>query len=251
MPKADQRSGGRRSAAKADSDASWHRYRPQPKECPICGNPFTVTGRPTAKTCPSLDCKREYERRYARGYYEDNSVKIIAQTSASRRRRHKPISKQCKAPHPIIPGALCGKEFEVKATGDGRRLTCSPGCSRRRRWVLQRDRYKPSGTTRTHTMQPTMRSRLALRDARTRPAAESTSSGGATKILVAGRSATCGNTESPIAKKSTRGSARSGVQIQELTRLISGSTGKPIQKNLRATVRRRRLISGSTDKPIS
>lgn len=146
MPKADQRSGGRRSAAKAvpfdeDSDASWHRYRPQPKECPICGDPFTVTGRSTAKTCPSIDCKREYGRRYARGYYKDNSVKIIAQTSASRRRRYKPIFKQCKAPHPTIPGTLCGKEFEVKTTGAGRRLTCSPGCSRRRRWALQRDRY--------------------------------------------------------------------------------------------------------------
>jgi hypothetical protein len=124
-----------------DSDASWHRYRPQPKECLICGKPFTVTGRSTAKTCPSLDCKKEYKRRYERGYYKDNSVKIIARTSASRRRRHKPIFKQCKAPHPTIPGALCGKEFEVKTTGDGRRLTCTQECSVRRRWALQRDRY--------------------------------------------------------------------------------------------------------------
>jgi hypothetical protein len=124
-----------------DHDPSEDRYRPKPKKCAICGKPFSVTGRSTAKTCPEPECKAEYERRYAREYYSRNPDKIIAQTSASRRRRHKPIFKHCKAPHPTIPGALCGKEFEVKTTRDGRRLTCSPDCSRRRRWALQRDRY--------------------------------------------------------------------------------------------------------------
>jgi hypothetical protein len=119
-----------------DHDPPEDRYRPKPKKCAVCGKPFSVTGRSTAKTCPEPECKAEYERRYARGYYARNSDKIIAQTSASRRRRHKPIFKECVAPHPTIVGALCGKQFK----GDGRRLTCSPWCSRRR-WALQRDRY--------------------------------------------------------------------------------------------------------------
>jgi hypothetical protein len=123
-----------------DAPAWQRRYEVQPKKCVICGEKFTPRSA-NAKTCGAQKCLREYERRYAREYYSRNPDKIIAQTSASRRRRHKPIFKHCKAPHPTIPGALCGKEFEVKTVRDGRRLTCSPDCSRRRRWALQRDRY--------------------------------------------------------------------------------------------------------------
>jgi CENP-B N-terminal DNA-binding domain len=128
-------------SSKADQDAnaaSWDRYRPKPELCPICKTRDSKVG---AKTCREPECAREYDRRYARGFYKTNSAKIIAQTSASRRRRHNPIIKHCVAPHPTIPGAICGKEFEVKTTGDGRRLTCSLECSRRRRWAKQRDRY--------------------------------------------------------------------------------------------------------------
>jgi hypothetical protein len=138
-----KRSPDKKALPLGGTDSVWERHRPQPKKCAICGKPFTP-GKdrpPNAMTCASRECMAEYERRYARGYYTDNSAKIIDQTSASRRRRHKPIVKHCIAPHPTISGALCGKEFEVKTTGDGRRLTCSPGCSRRRRWALQRDRY--------------------------------------------------------------------------------------------------------------
>jgi hypothetical protein len=124
-----------------DDALAWQRYEAQPRKCVICGERFSPKGRSAAKTCGSPECKAEYERRYARDYYARNPDKIIAQTSASRRRRHKPVFKQCKAPHPTIPGALCGKEFEVKTVADGRRLTCSKECSARRRWALQRDRY--------------------------------------------------------------------------------------------------------------
>ena len=244
------------------TDSVWERHRPQPKKCAICGKPFTP-GKdrpPNAMTCASRECMAEYERRYARGYYTDNSAKIIDQTSASRRRRHKPIVKHCIAPHPTMSGALCGKEFEVKTTGDGRRLTCSPGVAAGDDGHCNVTAITPilrlSETIRTHTIQPTMRSRLAPHDAQTRPVAGSISSGGATNILVVVRFAIYGNKESSIATKSTRGNARSDVQTQELTRPISGSTGKPIQQNLRATMRsgariqNMRLISGSTGKPI-
>jgi hypothetical protein len=117
------------------------RYRPKAKKCAVCGKPFSVTGRSTAKTCPEPECKAEYERRYARDYYRANTDRIIADQTAARRRRHEPVFKQCQAPHPTIPDALCGKEFEVKTTADGRRLVCSRECGRRRRWALQRDRY--------------------------------------------------------------------------------------------------------------
>jgi hypothetical protein len=144
-----------------DDEPPWQRYRAQEISCPICGNKF-VPKPPNAKTCGSPECKREYERRYARANYDANSAKIIAQTSASRRRRHKPIFKRCIAPAPPDSGGelnadpkqaklalkeygrviqLCGKEFEVKTVGDGRRLTCSKDCSVRRRWALQRKRY--------------------------------------------------------------------------------------------------------------
>ena len=140
MPKADQRNGGKPPTFDEDVDASWHRYRQQPIKCSVCGEKFTPRSA-SAKTCGLPECKREYDRRYEREYYKRNPDKKIAQGLASRKRRHKPIFKQCKAPHPIIPGAFCGKEFEVKTVGDGRRLTCTPECSRRRRWALQRDRY--------------------------------------------------------------------------------------------------------------
>jgi hypothetical protein len=118
-------------------EPAWQRYRLQPIACAVCGKKF-VPKPANAKTCGEPECTREYERRYARGYYRDNSAKIIAQTSALRRRRHKPIIKHCIAPHPNMPGAICGKKFEVK---NGRELTCSPECSHRRRTALQRDRY--------------------------------------------------------------------------------------------------------------
>jgi hypothetical protein len=67
--------------------------------------------------------------------------KNIAYSTAARRRRRKPVFKECIAPHPTKPGAICGNKFEVKKPGDGRRLTCSKDCRVRRRWALQRDRY--------------------------------------------------------------------------------------------------------------
>jgi hypothetical protein len=122
-----------------DDASAWLRYEVQPRKCVICGEKFSPRGRSTAKTCEAH--KKEYERRYAREYYARNPDKIIAQTSASRRRRHKPNFKECIAPHPTKPDAICGIKFEVKKSGDGRRLTCSRDCSVRRRWALQSDRY--------------------------------------------------------------------------------------------------------------
>jgi hypothetical protein len=143
MPKADQRKRGKQLAAKAtfdeDVDALWHRYRQQPIECAVCGKKF-IPRPASAKTCGDPECKREYDRRYERECYNRNPEireKKIAQGIASRKRRHKPIVKRCIAPHPTIPGALCGKEFVAK----GRDLTCSPECGVRRRWALQRGRY--------------------------------------------------------------------------------------------------------------
>lgn len=123
-----------------DDAPAWQRYEVQPRKCAICGEKFTPRSA-NAKTCGAQKCVREYERRYAKGYYDRHSDKIIAQTSASRRRRHEPVFKECIAPHPTKPDALCGNKFEVKTVGDGRRVTCSDDCSVRRRWALQRDRY--------------------------------------------------------------------------------------------------------------
>jgi hypothetical protein len=141
--KADQRSGGKRPAAKAtfdqDVDASWHRYRQQPIECSVCHDEF-IPRPASAKTCGKPKCKKEYKRRCEQERYNGNlefREKKIAQGIASRKRRHKPIIKHCIAPHPTIPGALCGKEFVAK----GRDLTCSPECGHRKRMALQRDRY--------------------------------------------------------------------------------------------------------------
>lgn len=106
-----------------------------------------------------------------------------------------------------------------------------------------------SVTIRTNTMRRTTRSRSARPDARTLLVAGSTSRSEATNILVAARFAIYGNKESSIATKSTRGSARSGVQIQELTRLISGSTGKLIQRNLSATRRTGRPRKSRKQRP--
>ena len=130
-----------------DNDTpTWARHRPQPQPCPIgaegCEGTFTVSRHRThAKTCPNPECKAEYDRRYARGYYKDNADRIIADQIAAKRRRREPVLKECQAPHPTKLGALCGNKFEVKTVGDGRRLTCSKACSRRRRWAVQRDRY--------------------------------------------------------------------------------------------------------------
>jgi hypothetical protein len=118
--------------------ASWDRYRPKPELCPICKKRDCKVG---AKTCREPECAAEYDRRYARDYYARNSDKVIAQTTASRRRRRKQVFKECQAPHPTIPGAICGNKFEVKKVGDGRRLTCSKECSRRRQNALANIRY--------------------------------------------------------------------------------------------------------------
>jgi hypothetical protein len=112
---------------------AWDRYQPQLRECPICGRLFTRN----AATCRSPECAREYNRRYARKFYEANSARIIAQQSAAKKRQYKPIIKQCIAPHPTKQDAICGKEFEVV----GRQVTCSPECSQRRRNALQTSRY--------------------------------------------------------------------------------------------------------------
>jgi hypothetical protein len=125
-----------------DDMPTWARHRPQPQPCPIgaegCEKTFTVSRhRAHAKTCPNPECKAEYKRRYAKEYYDRDPDKNIAQSTASRRRRHKPIVKHCIAPHPTIEGSVCGKEFVAK----GREVTCSDECSVRRRWALQRDRY--------------------------------------------------------------------------------------------------------------
>jgi hypothetical protein len=128
---------------KADQDDEpppWQRYRAQEISCPLCGNKF-VPKPPNAKTCPDPECRKQWELNWRREHYHKNSERIIAQQCAGKRRRHQPAFKQCEAPHPTIPGALCGKEFEVKTVGDGRRLTCSKDCSVRRRWALQRKRY--------------------------------------------------------------------------------------------------------------
>jgi hypothetical protein len=126
---------------------SWHRYRPQPQRCPIqadgCEKTFILSGsRSQGKTCPNPKCMAEHKRLAAKARYQKNPDKHIAQSRASRRRRHIPVFKECQAPHPTKPGELCGNKFEVKTVGDGRRLTCSDECSVRRRWALQRDRYQ-------------------------------------------------------------------------------------------------------------
>jgi hypothetical protein len=129
-------------STKGQDDApAWQRYETQPKKCVICGEEFSPRGRATAKTCGSPECKREHKRGYAKEYYDRDPDKNIAQSMASRRRRHKSVYKECIAPHPTKPDAVCGNKFEVKTVADGRRLTCSKECSVRRRWALQRDRY--------------------------------------------------------------------------------------------------------------
>jgi hypothetical protein len=115
-------------------DRAWDRYQRQPEECAICRKLNRI---PPAATCRSPECASEYDRRYARKFYEANSARIIAQQSASRRSKYKPIIKQCIAPHPTKPDAICGKEFEVV----GRQVTCTPECSQRRRNAQQKDRY--------------------------------------------------------------------------------------------------------------
>ena len=130
-----------------DNDTpTWARHRPQPQPCPIgaegCEGTFTVSRHRThAKTCPNPACKREYERRYAREYYARDPDKNIAQSMASRRRRHKPVFKECIAPHATKPDTICGNKFEVKPIAGGHPLTCSKECSVRLRNARQRDRY--------------------------------------------------------------------------------------------------------------
>jgi hypothetical protein len=107
----------------------------------ICGEELTPKSA-NAKTCGRKECKAEYDRRYQKEVYDRDPDKKIAQTTASRRRRHKLVFKECQAPHPTKPDALCGNKFEVKTVGDGRRVTCSKACSVRRRWALQRECYQ-------------------------------------------------------------------------------------------------------------
>jgi hypothetical protein len=116
-------------------ERAWDRYRPKTKLCPICKTRDCKVG---AKTCRDLECAAEYDRRYTRKYYEANSARIIANQSAAKRLQYKPIIKQCIAPHPTKPDAICGKDFQA----GGRDLTCSPDCSRRRQNAAQRKRYR-------------------------------------------------------------------------------------------------------------
>jgi hypothetical protein len=123
-----------------DGTMPWQSYGLQPRKCVICGEEFTPRSA-NAKTCGAQKCKREHDRRYAKAYYDRDPDKNIAQSMASRRRRRKPVFKECIAPHPTKPGALCGNRFEVKPAPGGQPLTCSEDCSVRRRNALQNDRY--------------------------------------------------------------------------------------------------------------
>jgi CENP-B N-terminal DNA-binding domain len=110
--------------------ASWDRYRPKPKLCPICKIRDCKVG---AKTCRSPECAAEYDRRYSRGHYEKNAAKIIANQKAARGSRATPsIVRYCEA---------CGEKFEAKGRGKGRLNVCSPDCRRRLRNAQQTDRY--------------------------------------------------------------------------------------------------------------
>jgi predicted nucleic acid-binding Zn ribbon protein len=86
--------------------AAWHRERPRPRQCAICGKEFLV--RNFAKTC-SPECSRNLRLANRRKYYAANSAKILAQ----QRKRQRPIIGQC---------VVCGKEFDNRKGAK----TCSP-----------------------------------------------------------------------------------------------------------------------------
>jgi hypothetical protein len=137
-----QRAGFKVKVKDQDDAPAWQRYEVQ-RKCVVDGKLFRpgVDRPPNAKTC-SPECQREHKRHYAKEYYDRDPGKNIAYSTAARRRRRKPVFKECIAPHPTKPGALCGNKFEVKPTLGKRPVTCSPECRVRRRWALQRERYR-------------------------------------------------------------------------------------------------------------
>jgi hypothetical protein len=130
-----------KAAPIGDDVASWDRYGPAPRTCPICGESYTTST--VVATCGDPECAAEYERRYNRGHYKKNAAHIMANQKARVGSRATPPKKRyCEAPHPTKLGKLCGKKFEATGRGKGRRRTCSEECRVRLRNAQQVERYR-------------------------------------------------------------------------------------------------------------
>jgi hypothetical protein len=77
-------------------------------------------------------CEANFRNEVRRQWYQSNA----SSHNEVRRQNYQPRpakKKTCEAPHPTIPGALCGKPFEVTGghKGGGSRRFCSDDCNKR------------------------------------------------------------------------------------------------------------------------